>query len=384
MSHICSICNSGFSTKQGLIRHNDRKYKCSSLELPKLDMLETDFGCKYCGKSYSSKQSLSNHIHKFCKLSPYVIKKNTTTNTISSNTQNCSSTISINGTNNTIKNSLNTIINIFIDGIEFKDDELDMLKSMSKDNVKKLLGKLKKLQRPFGKEQIKDIDEDGFIQLFENTPLTAFSKFITLMHKDPQNKNITIINKHHPYITFIKDDLKFNDPQTTPEDKEKELSKITNKYITQFFKYYDKYKPLLSDIDIDKYTELKDIIDGTIYSEKSYIRYARTKDIEYNFDEKIDDNIYILDDKLDDNDFETLDEYHEYCDKYESFQIKRDYYKDKFSCYQQRVEKYKTEPAKIVRGFLLNYSPKHTPIMKKHQSIMHEIETKTDSIPLKK
>ena len=95
-------------------------------------------------------------------------KESTTTTTISSTTKNCSSSILTNGTQNTIKDSLNTIINIFIDGVEFKDDELDMLKSMSRDNVKKLLLKLKKLQRPFGKEQIKDMDEDGFIQLFEN------------------------------------------------------------------------------------------------------------------------------------------------------------------------------------------------------------------------
>ena len=93
-------------------------------------------------------------------------KESTTTTTISSTTKNCSSSILTNGTQNTIKDSLNTIINIFIDGVEFKDDELDMLKSMSRDNVKKLLLKLKKLQRPFGKEQIKDMDDEDRLYEF--------------------------------------------------------------------------------------------------------------------------------------------------------------------------------------------------------------------------
>jgi hypothetical protein len=234
---------------------------------------------------------------------------------------------------------------------------------------------LPKLQRPFGKEKINGVDEDSFVKLFENSPLIAFEKFIYLTHRDPQNKNITVINKHHPYITFIKDDLKFNSPQNTPKEKEAELAKITSKYLVNFFKYYEKYKLHLSEMLIDLYTEFQDVKDGLVQSEMSFIRHARTRDLEFNYDEKKDDNIYVIDEKLEKTDFETKEEYDDYCDEWETFQAKRDYYMDKYMRYCDRVERYKTEPTRMVSGFLFNVSEVHTPVMKKHKKIIAKIDS---------
>lgn len=259
--------------------------------------------------------------------------------------------------------------------MEFKADELDMLNTSDKENVRKLIKKLPKLQRSFGKEKIKGVDEDGFIKLFDKSPLIAFEKFIYLTHRDPQNKNITIINKHYPYITFIKDDLKFNNPQKTPAEKEAQLARITSKYLANFFKYYDKYKLHLSEMLIDLYMEFQDVVDGLVQSEKSFIRHARARDLEFNYDEKEDDNIYIVDEKLEKGDFPTEKEFREYCDEWDIFQAKRDYYMDKYIRYCDRVKRYKSEPTRMVTGFLFNVSEVHTPVMKKHKKVVSQIDS---------
>mgnify|MGYP003340891463 CR=1 FL=1 len=365
MSYICDKCNKDFKTKYKLDRHLSSKQICNQKVILKENA--GAYVCQFCSASYSTKPSLSAHIHKRCKESPHIKKESVSMSDIHTGN-------AVNGDMNTTTNTT-TNINIFIDGVEFKGEELEMLDTSKKANIGKLIKKLPKLQRPFGREKIKGVDEDGFIELFENSPLIAFEKFIYLSHRDPQNKNITIINKHYPYITFIKDDLKYNSPQKTAEEKEAELDKITSKYLTNFFKYYDKYKLHLSDILINYYTEFQETIDGLLQTERSFIRSARARELEFNYDEKEDDNIYIVDEKLEKEDFPNKDEYEEYCEEWEKFQAKRDYYTDKYIRYCDRVKRYKKEPIKMVSGFLFNVSEVHTPAMKKHKKVVAEIDS---------
>ena len=82
-----------------------------------------------------------------------------------------------------------------------------------------------------------------------------------------------------------------------------------------------------------------------------------------------------MDEKLEKDDFPNKEEYEEYCQEWDKFQAKRDYYTDKYIRYCDRVKRYKKEPIKMVSGFLFNVSEVHTPAMKKHKKVVAEIDS---------
>lgn len=58
---LCEFCNSSFSTKSNLAAHQKRTKKC--LKLQNKEILE-DFVCTDCSKTFTSKQTLIEHIEK--------------------------------------------------------------------------------------------------------------------------------------------------------------------------------------------------------------------------------------------------------------------------------------------------------------------------------
>jgi hypothetical protein len=125
MSYICEKCNTDFKTKYKLERHLSSKQICTQKII--LKEIAGVYVCQFCNSSYSSKPSLSAHIHKRCKESPYLKK-------ITQSTSHIRADSAINGDDNTaISRSFNTTnINIFIDGVEFKGEELEMLDTSKK------------------------------------------------------------------------------------------------------------------------------------------------------------------------------------------------------------------------------------------------------------
>jgi len=65
MEFSCSVCNYTSTVKQTLIRHINKKNKCS--ENPKIVEVPVIIQCEYCEKSYKTKPSLKRHL-KTCKV----------------------------------------------------------------------------------------------------------------------------------------------------------------------------------------------------------------------------------------------------------------------------------------------------------------------------
>lgn len=382
MEYKCDKCNHIFSSKYNLEKHFSRKYPCYKKDIIDDNINDNDniYKCNFCDTILKNKKTLSKHIHKFCKNST-LFKNNIAPSTIIYNTldSNQSSISNINGNEN-ITNTTNTIYNIYINGITFTPDEFKYLDTSKPENVEYLLSKIKDLQRPFCKENTSHISEDEFIQIFENIPLKAFEKFINNIYKSSQNHNITIINKHTPYITYIRENLYLSNPQYNKSEREKELIKVTNYMLNNFFKIYKEYKIHLSDITIEQYTEFRDVLHGVILTKNIYLKKYRINELENDFDEHDIDNFYILDEEKPIHEFESLEEYNNYYKKYTLFEYKRNQYEQHYIDYCNRIKLYNTLPKLCVQDFIINTSKLNTSCIKKHNDIVNNIQINNEKI----
>jgi Zinc finger, C2H2 type len=66
--HICNVCNSFFSTKQDLRRHQQRKNKCTPI-----NESENKYKCEICGKKFDQKSHYNRHINRKTQCQPETI-----------------------------------------------------------------------------------------------------------------------------------------------------------------------------------------------------------------------------------------------------------------------------------------------------------------------
>jgi hypothetical protein len=66
MEYSCSVCQYTSDQRRNVIRHINRKTSCGS---GRREMIEIpiDIKCEFCGKSFSTKESMNQHIRKTCK-----------------------------------------------------------------------------------------------------------------------------------------------------------------------------------------------------------------------------------------------------------------------------------------------------------------------------
>ena len=227
VNFICNRCSKSFSTKQGLNRHNNRKFICIGVEkknnqkelskrviqsYPKLSKVilkqkikneekkvvkntknsnkinKNKNVCKYCSKVFSYKSGLSKHINTLvCKKIPpkdkCLILKNCNNRTIEElrdlqNTENINN-ININNsvTNN---NNINTQNNI-----------------QTQNNINITIN-------PFGKENLESVTEKTMIKIL-NKAFCAFPAALEeIFFKIPENRNFYLPNKsERKYVSYF-------------------------------------------------------------------------------------------------------------------------------------------------------------------------------------
>ena len=64
MPHTCEICGGIFRAPATLLRHQNRKTPCA----PIIESDADTFACRYCGRSFASRQSMNRHTRKTCKI----------------------------------------------------------------------------------------------------------------------------------------------------------------------------------------------------------------------------------------------------------------------------------------------------------------------------
>lgn len=380
METICSKCNINFHTKQRYYKHINKKYSCYQKNI-----INNDNQCQFCNNILSSKSSLSKHIHNFCKQSPFIKKKLPDSQTIDASSNSNSTTIV---GNNNIINNINIYINdkpAIIDGIHITKENIKYLDLSNHKNIKYLINNIPSLQNPLGKEIYTHINQEDFIKIFEHKPLVAFEKYLQAIHHSPKNRNMTIFNKHYPYISYICDNMHLNLPKDTPHDRNNEIKKVTNVILKNFLNQYKIYRIYLCDTVIDKYVEFEHIINNTPFNEYEYKANFRSNELWLDNDAKETDNIYIIEPEKNIQDFNSHLEYSKYYQKYREFDEIREKYNRLYECYKDNIIIYQTEPHKIVKGFLSNYSRFITPIIKEHcEHIEHikKIKAYYDSLQL--
>ena len=269
MEFECQICKKQFNRRYNLELHLKKQKQCSPPDLfSEKYKLKKDgeIVCEFCGNNYSSIQGLSNHKHKYCKKSPFVVKlaapvtttsatTNTTTNTDSHDTTNTTDshdttnttdshdttkisqdTTKISKDTNIDSHDTNNITQYFF--IYDKKLTLEQIKEINPLKPKchaKLHEMFPDVLYPFGQEDTSGVLDIKFIKKSFNchNPIATFRAIFFGIYTLPGNRTISLPNKSKPFILTVNKDLNISSGNT--DIKIKEIRKIIIEYYQTIF-----------------------------------------------------------------------------------------------------------------------------------------------------
>jgi hypothetical protein len=257
---VCKRCNHETIYKQTIIKHVDRKYKCTNLNNIELNDTEEKYitihkelnkNCKFCKKEFYNSSNRRKH-ERTCIIGK-MIETNSSINTQNINTQNNNNSI-----NNNSINNINSNNNIHIHINSYKDPSIE---EHLEDKIRKYLISLKNtpidsfIKRCFpGVFNMiyfdEDIPENHSIAMYEKKLIIYDGKKLIISDFDNIRASLESVLGFH--IDRISSEVPEIDKKFEEYHNNRETSEYTkNRYRANYISYRDQEEEVIKDY-IDK------------------------------------------------------------------------------------------------------------------------------------